>query len=78
LDVSYCEIRAVGSVGLLLRTTMTSAHLATTGYRNAPISRCGTHSGLCDRLKHSLGLGAANFRFCRDWCGRGAAPGRQY
>jgi hypothetical protein len=52
LDVSYCEIRVVGQRGLLLRIAMTSAYLGFKGLQNALISRCETHSGLCDRLKH--------------------------
>jgi hypothetical protein len=54
LGVSYCEIRAVGSVGLLPRIAMTSADWAATGLQNASISRCETHSGLCDRLKYAV------------------------
>src|SRR5580704_12523893 len=32
---------------------MTSADLGTTDAQNAPISRCETHSGLCDRLAYA-------------------------
>src|SRR6266566_9716736 len=41
---------AVSSVGLLLRTAMTSADLECKGSENAPISRYETPLGLCNRL----------------------------
>jgi hypothetical protein len=54
LDVSYCEIRAVGSVGLLLPTAMTSADLGCNRLAECSISRCETHGGLCDRLTYAF------------------------
>ena len=42
-DVSYCEIRAVGSVGLLLRT---AAALGCDRLAERSISRCETHFGI--------------------------------
>jgi len=54
LDVSYCEILAVGQRGLLLRIAMTSADLYYKRPAEPPISRCETHSGLCDRLTYAV------------------------
>jgi hypothetical protein len=55
LDVSYCENRAVGGVGLLLRTATTSADLGFNGFAERSISRCETLLGLCDRLEYASG-----------------------
>jgi hypothetical protein len=54
LEVSYCEIRAMGSIGLLLPTAMTSADLGCNRLAERSISRCETHGGLCDRLAYAL------------------------
>ena len=54
LDISYYEIRAVGSVRLLLRTAMTRADLGCNRLAERSISRCETHLGLCDRLAYAL------------------------
>ena len=51
--VSYCEIRRARVHGTLLRPAVTSADLGYIGLAERSISRCGTHRGLCDRLKNS-------------------------
>jgi hypothetical protein len=51
---------------------MTSAYLGFKGLQNALISRCETHSGLCDRLDYSCLTSNDTARICREECVRGA------